>query len=87
MLVTSGACDTSKTQASDVIGVGLAGRLARRCEVLVKNRDEAIMLAEPVLECGVRGDQAVMVKLQLCMCIWVRDGGHQLSAEVQVLDG
>lgn len=62
-------------------------------EVLLKNRDEAIVLVEPPLECGVLGDEAVMVKLQLGMCIWVDGGGHQLSAELklplssQFLDG
>ncbi|MDT5044629.1 MAG: hypothetical protein QOG75_482 [Mycobacterium sp.] len=53
-------------------------------EVFLKNRDEAIMLVKPPLECGVLGDQAVMVKLQLGMCIWVDGGGHQLSAEVKL---
>jgi len=48
--------------------------LAGGGEVLLKNRDEAIMLVKPPLECGVLGDQAVMVKLHLRMCVWV-DGG------------
>jgi hypothetical protein len=69
---------------------------ARTCRPLstsIKNRDEAIMLVEPPLECRVLGGHAVMVKLQLGMCIWVDGGGHQLSAEVklplssQFLDG
>ena len=76
-------------QASDVVGVGLAGG----GEVFLKNRDEAIMLVKPALECGVLGGEAVMVELQLGMCVWVDGGGHQLSAEVklplssQFLDG
>ena len=67
--------------------------LAGGGEVLLKNRDESIMLVEPALKCGVLGGQAVMVKLQLGMCVWVDVGGHQLSAEVklplssQFLDG
>jgi hypothetical protein len=52
-------------------------------EVLLKNRDEAIMLVEAAVECGVLGGQAVMVKLQLGMCV-VDGGGHQLSAEVKL---
>jgi hypothetical protein len=53
-------------------------------EVLLKNRDEAIIFVKPPLECGVLGDQAVMVKLQLGVCIWIDGGGHQLSAEVKL---
>jgi hypothetical protein len=71
------------------IGVGLAGR----GEVLLKNCDEAVMLVKPPLQCGVLGGEAVMVKLQLGMSVWVDGGGRQLSAEVklplssQFLDG
>jgi hypothetical protein len=60
--------------------VGLAGG----GEVLLKNCDKAITLIEPPLECGVLGGQAVMVKLQLGMGIWVDGGGRQLSAEVKL---
>jgi hypothetical protein len=76
-------------QASDVIGVGLAGG----GEVVLKNRDEPITLAKPPLECAVLGYQAIMVKLQLGMYFWIDSRGHQLSAEVklalssQFLDG
>jgi hypothetical protein len=68
-------------------------RLAGGGEVLLKNRDEAIVLVNPPLEHGVLGGQAVMVKLQLGMCVWVDGGGRQLSAEMklplssQFLDG
>jgi hypothetical protein len=65
---------------TDVIGVSLP----RGGEVLLKNRDETILLVEPALECGVRGRQAVMVKLQLGVCAWVDGGAHQLSAEVEL---
>ena len=56
-------------------------------------RDEAVFLVEPMLKGGVVGGQAVMVKLQLGMCVRVDGGRHQLSAEVepalslQLLDG
>ena len=51
------------------------------------------MLVEPTFECGVLGGEAVMVELQLGVCIWVDDGRHQLRTEVklplpsQFLDG